>query len=59
MDVKMIDVNDMDIHRSVMKQIDDAKVVWQWWAGYLGKKYELGATDTINAQGEIQRKLNA
>jgi hypothetical protein len=55
MDNTMIDVSDLDVHRAVRKQMQDAQVVWRFWAQYLGTKYALGPQDTISEQGEIQR----
>ena len=55
MDIKMIDESDLDVHRAVRKQIQDAQAVHRFWSQYLGTKYQLGPQDMISEHGEIQR----
>lgn len=43
-------------HRHVLAALKAAEAAWRSWASWIAVKYELGARDTIDEWGQINRE---
>ena len=53
-----IDSSDLDYHKFVYKQVNDAQAVSRAWGQYLFKKYKLNPENFVDENGEIKDKNN-
>ncbi len=52
--MRTLDASDLEYHKFVIRQSQDAQAVMKSWGRHMSEKYTLSATDTITEDGHIR-----